>query len=51
MYIEIHGSFAALKKRNAAYDKNNGPEALAALSAGANRYIKHTRPYIVETLP
>lgn len=50
-YAEIHDSFAALKERNAAFNKNNSPEALAALRAGANRYIEHTRTFIVETLP
>ncbi len=51
MRIEIHDSFAALKERNTAFEKNNSPEALAALRAGANRYIQRTRAYIQETLP
>ena len=50
-FTEVHDSFAALKARNEAFNKNNSPEALAALSAGANRYIEHTRTFIVETLP
>lgn len=48
---EVHDNFAALKARNEAFGKNNSPEALAALTAGANRYIEHTRTFIVETLP
>jgi len=50
-YVEIHDSFAALKERNAAFDKNNSPEALAALRKGASHYIESTRTIISETLP
>ncbi len=48
---EVHDNFAALKARNEAFSKNNSPEALAALTAGGNRFIEHTRTLIVETLP
>jgi hypothetical protein len=48
---EVHDNFAALKARNDAFGKNNSPEALAALTAGGNRYIEHTRTFIVESLP
>ena len=51
MVTEVHDSFAALKARNEAFAKNNTPEALAALTAGGNRYIEHTRTFIVETMP
>ena len=50
-FTEVHDSFAAIKARNEAFAKNNTPEALAALTAGANRYIEHTRTFIVETMP
>lgn len=50
-FTEMHDSFAALKARNEAFSKNNSPEALAALTAGANRYIEHTRTFIIESLP
>lgn len=50
-YTEVHDSFAALKARNEAFAKNNSPEALAALTAGANRYIESTRTFIVEAMP
>ena len=50
-FTEVHDSFAALTARNEAFGKNNSPEALAALTAGANRYIEHTRTFIVETMP
>ena len=48
---EAHDNFAAIKARNEAFAKNNSPEALAALTAGGNRYIEHTRTFIVETMP
>ncbi len=50
-FTEVHDSFAALKARNEAFGKNNSHEALAALTAGANRYIEHTLTFIVEMLP
>jgi hypothetical protein len=49
--IEIHDSFAALKERNAAFEKNNSPEALAAWRQGAGRYIENVRTIISETRP
>ncbi len=48
---EIHDNFAAIKARNEAFAKNNTPEALAALTAGGNRYIEHTRTFVVEAMP
>ncbi len=48
---EMHDSFAALKARNEAFSKNNSPEALAALTAGGNRFIEHTKTFIVEAMP
>ena len=50
-FTEVHDNFAAIKARNEAFAKNNTPEALAALTAGANRYIEHTRTFIVEMMP
>lgn len=50
-FTEVHDSFAAIKARNEAFAKNNTPEALAALTAGGNRYIEHTRTFIVEMMP
>ena len=48
---EVHDNFAAIKARNEAFAKNNSPEALAALTAGGNRYIEHTRTFVVEAMP
>ncbi len=48
---EVHDDFAALKARNEAFGKNNSPEALAALTAGTNRFIVHTHTYIAQSLP
>lgn len=48
---EVHDSFAAIKARNEAFNKNNSPEALAAFYAQANKYIAGTRTYITTTLP
>ena len=48
---EVHDDFAALKARNEAFVKNNSPEALAALTAGGNRFIEHTHTYIAQSLP
>ena len=50
-FAEVHDDFAALKERNAAFGKNNSPEALAALTAGTNRFIVHTHTYIGQSLP
>lgn len=50
-FAEVHDDFAALKARNEAFSKNNSPEALAAQTAGANRFIVHTHTYIGQSLP
>ena len=50
-FAEVHDDFAALKARNEAFSKNNSPEALAAQTAGANRFIVHTHTYIAQSLP
>lgn len=49
--LEVHDSFAALKERNAAFNKNNSPEALAAFRRGISRYIDPGRTIIAETRP
>jgi hypothetical protein len=48
---EVHDSFAAIKARNEAFNKNNGPEAVAAFAAQANKYVADWRTSITETLP
>jgi hypothetical protein len=49
--IEMHDSFAALKARNEAFNKNNSKEELDAWSAKSREFIVGIRTYIVETLP
>lgn len=49
--IEVHDSFAAIRARNEAFNKNNSKESLDAWSAKAREFIEDTHTYIVETLP
>lgn len=49
--IEMHESFAAIKARNEAFNKNNSKEELDAWSAKSREFIVSTRAYIVETMP
>ena len=49
--VEVHDSFAALKERDAAFNKNNSQEALSAWRRGVGRYIEPGRAFIAETRP
>ena len=48
---EVHDSFAAIKARNEAFNKNNSLEALAAFNTQANKYVAEWHMYVAETLP
>lgn len=47
----MHESFAAIRARNEAFNKNNGPEALASFSAKSAEFVTNTRTFIIEGLP
>ncbi|HEX4951110.1 MAG TPA: hypothetical protein VFZ34_30920 [Blastocatellia bacterium] len=49
--IEMHESFAAIRARHEAFNKNNSKEELDAWSAKSREFIVGIRTYIVETLP
>lgn len=49
--IEVHDSFAAIRARNEAFNKNNSKEALDAWNARAREFIADTRTYLIEMLP
>lgn len=49
--IEMHDSFAAIRARNEAFNKNNSKEALDAWSAKSREFIVGIRTYLAETLP
>lgn len=49
--IEMHDSFAAIRARNEAFNKNNSQEEIAAWNAKSREFIVGIRTYIVETLP
>ncbi len=49
--VEIHDSFAAIRARHEAFNKNNSKEALDAWNAKSREFVVGIRTYIVETLP
>lgn len=50
-HIEVHDSFAAIRARNEAFNKNNSKEALDAWQAKAREFITDIHTYMIEFLP
>lgn len=50
-HIEMHDSFAAIKARNEAFNKNNSKEALDGFQAKAREFVQEIHSYIIEFSP